>query len=736
MNKEEEIVKIFTDQFEFLKYVKIQEPGELALSYELWPHLVDFFKVLETEKLIDLIKAKQIGVCLDPSTLVLTSDLRWVTLDGIREGDRLVSVDEFPRAGRGERRHFRESKVLVKAEKELPAYLIETTRGNVIASGEHRFLADAPCGYEYKWRSINRAERVDGRLREGYKIRMVTQLWGAVSYEDGWFGGIIDGEGCLRGGRKRSGVELVIAQLPGAVLERGEKYLSKYHYFHRTQELTKTSLGGKVDRLELYNLSQLFEIIGKCRPSRFVNDISWWEGKALGGNEVGAGYGEILSIKSLGERKMIDLMTSTGTFIANGFVSHNSWALAILALREIYTIPGWNVLEFSKGMVEAQDLLAKSKIVYNNLPEWMKVYTLEPNSTERFGFKEMGSEIVAFPSTESAGIGKTAGRVIHDEADFHDFFEVNLSHTRATVADSPERKLVIVSTVDKTKPDSYFKRHWKEADAGQNGFKALFYGYDARPDRDEAFYQQMVRENENTPWVVEANFPRTVEEALSPLATQSCFSKDKLTYLWDNAEEKPEVRQGFIYILCPPRVGVHYVAGVDVGEGVGLDYSCLSIVGKEGLNSEVCAVIYSNTIGTDSFAFEVDRLCREYHNPLLVVDNIGIGRAVIDKLQQLGYPRLFYPDIEKKKAGWSLTRPNKRELAVKLVERINNGSLITRFKPQIKELMEYQWVKGYPEPTGKTHGDLVISLMLAGAVMDKVGRIVEASMYIRGKKIF
>ncbi len=415
-----------------------------------------------------------------------------------------------------------------------------------------------------------------------------------------------------------------------------------------------------------------------------------------------------------------------------------SWALAIYALWCIYTKEGWNVLELSKGMVEAQELLAKSKIVYNNLPDWMKIYTLEPNSTEKFGFKEMGSKITALPSTESAGIGETAGLVIHDEADFHEFFEVNLSHTRATVADKPDRQLIAVSTVDKTNPDSYFKNHWRAAEAGTNGFKALFYPYNARPDRDERFYDGLVRENKDTPWVVEANYPRTAEEALSPLSSISCFNKDILNKLWERAED-PAVRQGFIYIIRPPVVGTNYAAGVDVGEGIGQDYSVLNIVGRAGLKSEVAAVIYTNTVGTDSFAFEVDRLCREYFNPLLNVDNIGIGRAVLDKLIELGYPRLYYPidsKGNKKKAGWSLTHPNKRELAVKLIESINNESLITVFKPQIKELMEYQWVKGYPEPTGKTHGDTIISLLLALPMLPLVGSVSKASLYVGGKKIW
>ena len=418
--------------------------------------------------------------------------------------------------------------------------------------------------------------------------------------------------------------------------------------------------------------------------------------------------------------------------------------MAIYALRRIYTKKGWNVLEISKGEDEAKDLLLKSKIVYENLPDWMKTFTLEPNSKEQFGFKELKSKITALSTTQTSGIGVTAGDVIHDESDFHEFYEVNLSHTRATVADSPERHLISVSTVDKTKPDSYFKRHWRDAEAGKNGFKALFYGYDARPDRDEEFYNAMVRENENTPWVVEGNYPRSVEEALSPLAATSCFNKDVLKKLWDEAVE---VEQGFIYTFCPPRVGVHYTAGVDVGEGLGLDYSVLSIVGKDGLMSELAAVIYINTLGTAEFAWEVDRLCRKYFNPPLVVDNIGVGRAVVDKLVELGYPNLYSQEAEEKKrkgsqitgtekVGFALSQPNKRVLVFKLVENIDNGSLIIKWKPMIKEMMEYQLINGYPEPTGKTHGDTVIALMLANQMLKKVGTSFKPSYFVEGRKIF
>ena len=422
-----------------------------------------------------------------------------------------------------------------------------------------------------------------------------------------------------------------------------------------------------------------------------------------------------------------------------------SWALAVHVLRKIYTLPGWNVLEFSKGQTESQELLAKSKIIYNNLPDWMKIYTLEPNSTEKFGFKEMGSKILTYPSTESAGIGETGGTVIHDESDFHEYYKVNLGHTSATVADSSDRQLISVSTVDKTKPDSDFKTHWIESNngykdrviegVGHNGFKALFYGYAVRPNRGIEFYEQKVRENENTLWVVEGNYPRTIAEALSPQSAISCFKKERLDKLWENTLNV-EPKQGFIYILSPPRVGVQYVAGGDVGEGVGLDYSCLTIIGKDGLNSEVAAIIYTNTLATDLFAYECDKLCHEYFDCLLGVENNAIGVAVLNKLVELNYPNLYYSDEKKQKAGWTTGEKNKHTGIVELVQAVNDSSLASRFKPQVKELMEFQWVNGKPVPTGKTHGDTVISLMIANQMLKYDGGIVEASMFIGGKRIF
>lgn len=396
-----------------------------------------------------------------------------------------------------------------------------------------------------------------------------------------------------------------------------------------------------------------------------------------------------------------------------------SWLLAVYAVWVAYTKQGANILLISKGEREAVELLSKCRTIYENLPDWMKVYTISPDSATAFGFLETRSKITALPSTEAAGRGEAATLIICDELDYHEYAEKNFASTKPAI--DAGGQFIAVFTTNKAEPDSFAKRLFKDARKGLNNFVARFYGYKCRPGRDEEWYQR--QRVEYLPYQLEQEYPSSEEEALSPMAATSCFDEAQLKLLWENSGEPIEIKRNFIYIFQKPNHGFLYGAGVDIGEGRGLDYSCLTIAGKYGLQSEVVALIYSNTIGTGEFAYEVDKLCREYFNSLLLVENTGIGLAVINRLLESNYPKLYYSGetVGKKKAGWTSSEGRKRTAFEELVPAIDKGTLITRFKPQIQELMEYQWnEKMKYVPTGRTHGDTVISLMLANQALKNI----------------
>ena len=409
-----------------------------------------------------------------------------------------------------------------------------------------------------------------------------------------------------------------------------------------------------------------------------------------------------------------------------------SWLAAAYAVWVIYTRPGARVLLTSQGQDEAKELLEKCIFIYDNLPKRFHIFKVFPRGAEAFGLEKTldgrvhNSRIHALSSTINAGSGYGATLVIADELDKHEFAAQNFQTIKPTL-DGGGQYIGIYTVVKKT-PDSFAKNLWRDGNDGKNGFTARFYGWRTRKERDDAWYEREEKEYMSLPEkgrsAMEAENPDTWQEALSPMSTTSCFKRDVLDLLWDNRTE-PETKQSFIHIFKKWQPGYLYGAGVDVAEGVRLDYSVLTILGRFGLQSEVVALIYSNEIPTNLFTYSIEELCKEYKNPLLFVENNGLGDSVISRLLESNYPKLYYTGKEagkEGKAGWTSSGGKyggRKKLAFDtLVNDVNEGNVITRFSPQIQELMEYQYLpNGKFEPTGKTHGDTVISLMLANLAL-------------------
>lgn len=269
------------------------------------------------------LKARQLGMCYDPSMRVLTADLRWASIDSLQAGDELVAADEDISGGRGRGRKMRRARVEAVKEVFEPAFKITLGNGaQLIATQHHRHLCQRRGGTEAIWRMVS-------DTKKGDHIRYITAPpWGGADYEDGWMGGLIDGEGSLAT-RIRAGANLSISQVQGSVLERARAYLiaKGYHFreeIDRRKPGTSSKFGSKdVHKLVLSRMGEIFRLLGQCRPSRFMAR-DWWSGKALPGRAGVDGWAKVIKIEALGRRRMIDLQTSTKTFVCEGIVSHNS----------------------------------------------------------------------------------------------------------------------------------------------------------------------------------------------------------------------------------------------------------------------------------------------------------------------------------------------------------------------------------------------------------------------------
>lgn len=246
-------------------------------------------------------------LCVNPETRILTADLRWVNAETVRAGDVLVGFDEEQQRGQGNMRALRPAVVEAVAEHEA-SYRYTLTAGgrSVTCSPDHRWLVTTESG-KPRWRT---AVWLATHREQPHYIDTVFLPWDEAPRDDSWLGGIIDGEGSL-------GVNgaLQIAQKPGPVADRIRIELTTLGVpFH---EAVQGSSG--VLAFSVYNRSDIAKVLGVCRTLRLP--YHYWDGRHM--NQHTKTRALIDSVKLAPAGRVVSIQTSTSTFIAEGFPSHN-----------------------------------------------------------------------------------------------------------------------------------------------------------------------------------------------------------------------------------------------------------------------------------------------------------------------------------------------------------------------------------------------------------------------------
>ncbi len=249
--------------------------------------------------------------CVAPDTRVLTAGLRWVPIEKLNIGDEIVSFDEQV-SGVGHAHKFRRATVEgVKRLKQLCARIV-TDRGSVVASLDHRFVRRFG-GKQRHW-----ARTAD--LRPGDNLIFFTDPWpDQRGWEEDYMAGFLDGEGWISSTTKRAtGGGAGFGQNEGPTLDRAVDVLQRRGY----QLSFNRSKTGCV-RVLAQGEWQSVRLVGEFQPPRLLEKSHLlWEGRRTWSQK--SRPAKVLRIEPLGEQEVIGIQTSTKTFIAEGFFSHNS----------------------------------------------------------------------------------------------------------------------------------------------------------------------------------------------------------------------------------------------------------------------------------------------------------------------------------------------------------------------------------------------------------------------------
>ena len=340
--------------------------------------------------------------------------MKWVRIDDLKVGDELVACDEGEKPDERKKRntqyhrdrkngiyrgvsthkHFRPERrmrtAIVEGKWEsfrTPFEIMFEDGRKIISSPDHQFLAKERSGSDPVWCKAR-------ELRIGSEIRSITKPWEEPSYEDGWAGGIADGEGSMRA-RKMSGVEITITQTLNRVHERMKKYLESHAYtFGHSVDTrkagTSSKLGNKdVARFKLSRMDEIFRFIGQTRPSRFMIE-RWWEEKTMPGKRIeGRAWAKVVSIKILPPQRLVDIQTSTRTFVAEGLISHNclkarqigiTSLVALYFIHRMLFVPNILAVMASVQKEKSDEIKIKSDTAYDMCPFWLKPVRTPKNS--------------------------------------------------------------------------------------------------------------------------------------------------------------------------------------------------------------------------------------------------------------------------------------------------------------------------------------------------------------------
>lgn len=269
-------------------------------------------------------------ICCAPGTRILKSDLRYVGIETLKAGDRLLAFDEFNDGPRFKcapsgYRHWRVATVLSTKAIMRPSVRLTFNDGTVVVcSEEHQWLSGSNRGL--RWVTTkNWYTTIPRANQHAWVFKPLPVIEPRDDYIHGWLGGFADGEGHYHGGAMGGGGSWAISlhQLSGPIADKAVASLEKCGY--KASRHVKLRPGRKsIEAITILGgADETFRFLMECRPERLItNFLNGIEKKSIY-TRRGRSRVFVTKMEPLGNRKVIALTTSTGTYIAEGLASHN-----------------------------------------------------------------------------------------------------------------------------------------------------------------------------------------------------------------------------------------------------------------------------------------------------------------------------------------------------------------------------------------------------------------------------
>lgn len=354
----------------------------------------------------------------------------------------------------------------------------------------------------------------------------------------------------------------------------------------------------------------------------------------------------------------------------------------------------------------AKEMLDRIKFAYQRLPLWMQQGVREWN--KKSIKLENGCEIIIGSTSGESITGKSINLLILDEFAkvpnhiANDF----IRGAFPVISSGLTTQMIIIST---PKGMNHYYDFWQRARDPESDFYRIEVPYWEVPGRDEAWRQKEIKTN----GIV--SFRQEYECEF--LGSSSTLIEGNILGRIKPIEPSSLKWNGAFQIYQKPVTGCHYILGIDVGKGVGSDYSIIQVLKVNGpYQIEQVAVYSSNTVSPSKFATVIESVAQWYNEAWMLIETNDVGSVTATKLyEDLEYENMVIDD--KNEYGVRANRGNKAKAHVHLKDFVENGYLKIVDADTINELSRYeeQRIGVFGASTG--HDDRVTSLLWGCYIM-------------------
>lgn len=355
----------------------------------------------------------------------------------------------------------------------------------------------------------------------------------------------------------------------------------------------------------------------------------------------------------------------------------------------------------------AKDVLRRIKIMYEELPFWLKPGVVEYNkSSIEF---ENGSRIETSGTTEDTFRGSSLDVLLWDEAAFlpENIATGFYNSIYPIIASRPNGKIIIISTPNGVY--NLFHTLYSGAEKELNEYTFLKIPWWRVPGRDEEWKIKQLKNmsTEQFNQEFECSFLGSANTVISPKALEIIHSM---------IEQPIEIElNNRLRIYEKPVPDAKYILGVDPSKGTGENYSVIQIFKLESFKPKISlvqvGVFESNATETYEFTSIINKLSIYYNEAIIAIENNGEGSTVSQNLWwTFENPNLYNSGNKENEIGIRATRATKPKAVITMKKLIEDNSIIIKDRPTLKQLSTFIEKKNGSFEAGSGNDDLVSGL--------------------------